>query len=164
MDRVHSSLIQIVAVCVWLGAAGFLSLAVAPALFAVLPSRTLAGAVVGRVLPGVFYSGIALAVLVLLVEFAVARGFTFGSRQIASLVVLIACAVAQFIISPRIARLRAEIGRPIEELALDDARRLAFGRLHGVSVAWLGVAMLAAIVVAVVALRTLHADAHRTYA
>ena len=41
----------------WLGAAGFFSAAVAPALFAVLPTRTLAGEVVGRVLPVVFYVG-----------------------------------------------------------------------------------------------------------
>jgi hypothetical protein len=39
----------------WLGAAAFFSVALAPVLFAVLPTRTLAGEVVGRVLPGVLY-------------------------------------------------------------------------------------------------------------
>ena len=72
-----------------------------------------------------------------------------------------ACAVAQFVISPRIERLRSAIGGPLESLAADDARRAAFGRLHGISVGWLGVAMLAAVVAMVVAGRALSAESTR---
>jgi hypothetical protein len=54
------------------------------------------------------------------------------------------CAVAQFLIAPRIHRLREAIGPSLDALAADDARRVAFGRLHWISVAWLGAAMLAA--------------------
>jgi len=67
--------------------------------------------------------------------------------------IVVACGVAQFIVAPRIDRLRQEIGGPIEVLSADDARRAAFGRLHGISVAWLGLAMLAAGVALVVAWR-----------
>ena len=69
-----------------------------------------------------------------------------------------ACAVAQFVVAPRIERLRAEIGGPLEALAADDPRRAAFGRLHGISVAWLGVAMIAAVVALIVAGRASSAD------
>jgi hypothetical protein len=42
----------------WIGAALLMAAAVAPAAFAVLPTRALAGALVGRVLPPVFGGGI----------------------------------------------------------------------------------------------------------
>jgi hypothetical protein len=64
-----------------------------------------------------------------------------------------ACGVAQLIVGRRIDRLRADIGGSIESLPVDDARRVAFGRLHGISVAWLGLAMLAAGVALVLAWR-----------
>jgi hypothetical protein len=44
------------------------------------------------------------------------------------------------------AALRAQMGRPIEEVAADDPLRVAFGVLHGNSVTALSVAMLAAAV------------------
>jgi len=56
MRRSEPEVLQLATLAVWLGAALFFSVAVAPALFAVLPSRTLAGEVVGRLLPGIFYS------------------------------------------------------------------------------------------------------------
>jgi hypothetical protein len=62
----------------------------------------------------------------------------------------LACAVAQFVIARRIELLRAAIGPNLDALAPGDPRRAAFGKLHGLSVASLGLAMLAA--AAVVAL------------
>jgi hypothetical protein len=56
------------------------------------------------------------------------------------------CAIAQFLVAPRIERLRAAIGPSIDALAADDARRLAFGRLHAISVGWLGLGIAAAAV------------------
>jgi hypothetical protein len=154
-QRVSPSLIQFAVLALWLGAAGFMSTAVAPALFAVLPSRSLAGAVVGRLLPPVFYSGIVIGIGVAAIQVMVDDGWRWGGREIAALVMIGACAVAQLVVAPRIERIRAAIGGPIEELSLDDARRVAFGRLHGISVAWLGLAMLAAVVAIVLSARTL---------
>jgi hypothetical protein len=57
--------------------------------------------------------------------------------------------------------LRAEIAGPLEVLSADDPRRVVFGRLHGASVAWLGLAMIAAIVILVVAGRTLSSSDRR---
>lgn len=159
--RPSVSTIQLVILALWLGAAAFFSAAVAPALFSVLPTRTLAGAVVGRMLPVVFYAGMVAGALVLGLQ-VMARGrWTFGAREIAGVVIIGACAVAQFIVSPRIERLRTEIGGPLESLAVDDARRAAFGRLHGISVGWLGLAMIAAAIAAIVAARALSTDPTR---
>lgn len=126
----------------WGGAAILTISIVTPAAFAVLPTRTLAGALVGRVLPALFLSGIIIGAI------AAVLAVQAGSRgaAIAAAVAAVACAVAQFVINPRIARLRDEIGVPIDALPVGDARRVAFGLLHGFSVGGLMVAMLAAAV------------------
>lgn len=153
--------LQVIILSLWLGAAGFFSAAVAPVLFAVLPTRTLAGAVVGRMLPVVFYSGIVAGVGLVVLQFMARRQWSFGTRELSGIVMIGACAVAQFVVGPRIERLRSEIGGPLEALAADDARRAAFGRLHGISVGWLGLAMIAAVFAIVVAGRALSAESTR---
>lgn len=131
-----------VLVAAWLGAAALMAASVAPAAFGVLPSRALAGNVVGRVLQVVYTSGIVLGLIAVWLN---ARGARLVSLPSAlATVVALACAIAQFIVGPRITRLRATIGPALDALSPDDARRIAFGRLHAVSVGWLGVAMLAA--------------------
>lgn len=155
MPRVSPSLIEVAVLSFWLGAAVFFSVAVAPVLFAVLPTRTLAGEVVGRVLPGVFYSGMVVGLVIVVIEVASRAGWSWRGREMLGVLIAGACAIAQLVVGPRIARLRADIAGPIETLAASDARRVMFGRLHGVSVAWLGVAMLAAVIALVLAARTL---------
>jgi len=159
LGRVGASLLQVATLALWLGAASFFSFALAPALFATLPSRALAGAVVGRALPVVFYAGMLVGVVVVGVQTTGGRGGIRDVRAICGCLVVAACAVAQFVVAPRIDRLRTEIGGPIDDLAATDARRIAFGRLHGVSVAWLGLAMLAAGVALIVAWRAASAAA-----
>lgn len=123
----------------WLGAALLTVAVVAPAAFAVLPSRTMAGSLVGRVLPALLVTGMAVGVLV-----AALLGGGPGRRvpAITALCAAAACGVSHFLVDPRIARLRGEIGVPVDALPADDARRVAFGLLHGYSVGGLGVAML----------------------
>lgn len=154
-SRATMPLVELVVLSLWLGASVFVSAAVAPSLFAVLPTRSLAGAVVGRLLPIVFYSGMIAGAVVLAGMFVDQRGWRWRGRESAGAVIILACAVAQFVILPRIERLRAEIGGPMDALPADDLRRAAFGRLHGLSVAWLGLAMLAAVVAMVLSARTI---------
>jgi hypothetical protein len=143
-------LFESLVVAVWIGLALFFAAVVAPAAFAVLPSRALAGALVGRVLPVIFVTGALVGGLIAGMELTVgARG---SWRAGGALVLAASCAIAQLVVTPRIERLRAAIGPSLESLAPDDARRLAFGRLHALSVGWLGVAMVAAAVVLVAAL------------
>lgn len=125
----------------WLGAALLVVLSVAPAAFAVLPTRALAGALVGRVLPVLFWSGMIIGITLLV------PGWTSPNRiaRIVSLVALAgACATAAFVVTPRIAQVRAQSGGAIDALEPSDPRRRDFGRLHGISVAMLGIAGLAA--------------------
>lgn len=127
----------------WLGAALLMAAVVAPAAFAVLPTRALAGLVVGRVLPVIFLSGIAVGLLAAVLSTGSLLPYA-RARLALPLLITAACAVAHFGIGPRIQRLRAEMGADIEALAPTDPRRAAFGRLHGISVAWMGGGMLAA--------------------
>lgn len=125
----------------WLGAALLAIAVVTPAAFAVLPSRAMAGSLVGGVLPAVLISGLALGGAV--AALSGIKGPAAGATATA-LLSAAACALTQFGINQRIARLRVDIGVPIDRLSPDDPRRVAFGLLHGYSVAGLGVAMLAA--------------------
>lgn len=127
----------------WLGAALLTVAVVAPGAFAVLPTRTMAGEMVGRVLGAVFISGLVLGIAVAL---AAGAGKASMGGAITALLASAACAVAQFGINPRIAQIRADIGGPVDLLSPEDPRRVAFGLLHGYSVAGLGVAMLSAAV------------------
>ncbi len=125
----------------WLGAALLFAVVVAPAAFAVLPTRALAGLLVGRVLPVLFWSGA-------FVGAAMLPGST-GWRRGAAVVIVIASLGAQLVVAPRIQRLRTALGPHIEAVDPADDRRVAFGRLHAVSVALLGVGMLGAAALAV---------------
>lgn len=132
-----------IVLAVWLGAALLMATTVGQAAFAVLPTRQLAGALVGRILPVVFLSGIAAGVIAHLLSMRAGLRPTWVAR-LGGLALVGGCLVAQFVVAPRIEALRRELPAVIESLPTTDPQRRAFGRLHGVSVALLGVAMLGA--------------------
>jgi hypothetical protein len=165
--RSLSLVVELVVLSFWLGAAVLLAAVVAPALFAVLPSRTAAGDIVGRILPPLLYAGAAISFVVGMLE-AVAQNAIFtahwapgaqrpdlndvvhfgeapaaGQRAGVGFLIGVAC-VGVLVIGQRIDKLRASVGQPIDALAPTDPRRVDFGRLHALSVAALGVAMLLA--------------------
>ena len=144
MARMPSSaLMNIVLLAAWLGAALVVAAVVAPAAFDVLPSRALAGALVGRVLPVLFWSGILVALLTAVLGWRLPAS---PSRVGAAIVLAAACVTAQLVIAPRIERVRAAIGGPMDALDPSNPLRQTFGRLHGASVACLGLATVAALV------------------
>jgi hypothetical protein len=145
-----AALASVVLLAAWLGAALLVALAVAPAAFAVLPTRTLAGALVGRVLPVVFWSGMAVGLVVAAIGWSMPNRVW---RTSAALGLVVACAAAQLVVAPRIERVRAQIGGAVDALDPSDPRRLAFGRLHAMSVAWMGVGGIAALVALVIIVR-----------
>ena len=151
--------LALLVLALWLGGATLVAVSVAPAAFAVLPSRALAGALVGRVLPQLFVAGM-IAGLVAAVLAWSDRGSAHGlARTVAALGTVVACAVAQLVIAPRIARLREAIGPSIEALAPTDPMRAEFGRLHGLSVLAMGFGMVAASIAVVLSLLAMRARA-----
>jgi hypothetical protein len=148
-----SALVQSALLALWLGSAFYFVVVVAPAAFAALPSRELAGVLVGRLLPALFLSGVVVGVCVLLLEWSVGRRMSVTPRASAGLVVALSCAIAQFVIAPRIESVRKLIDGGVDALPANDVRRIAFGRLHGLSVLWLGVAVVAAAIAFGLALR-----------
>jgi hypothetical protein len=148
-------LVQLLVVALWLGACALFTLSVAPAAFAALPSRELAGALVGRVLPVLFWAGAAAGALVATLELLVERGTYRRTRLASATAIAMSCLVAQLVVAPRIADLRARMREPLASLAPDDPQRVAFGRLHMASVAWLGAGMAAGAVFLSAAVLTL---------
>lgn len=140
-----SATASLLLVAMWGGAALLFTAVVAPAAFAVLPQRMLAGAVVGRVLPVVFVSGMIVAGAAALLRRRSAATRSWPWR-VGIALLFAGCAVAQFAIGPRIQRLRAELPANLEEVPVTDPRRAEFGKLHGVSVAFMGLGMVGALV------------------
>jgi len=133
----------------WLGAACFFSFAVPPSVFIVLPSRELAGAVVNRTLTIINYSGLIIGLILLASSYVSWRNVNrvrLWFEQGLLLLLTAACAFGQFVIGARLHNLREQIGRPIDEVAIDDPLRLAFNNLHGYSVTVLSAAMIAAVI------------------
>ena len=109
--------IELSVLAFWLGGAVLTAAVVAPAAFAVLPSRTLAGNMVGQVLPVIFYSGIVVGVLVIGLETADNDGWHWGTPVVFGGLVAVACAIAQFVVGSRIESVRMRIGGSVDALA-----------------------------------------------
>lgn len=133
----------------WLGASVFF-IGVAQAAFAVLPQRELAGAVVNRTLSILNVSGLAIALLLIVMSLAAAKNSNkiwLWADRVLIAAVAIACAVGQFVIGFMLATVRAQMGgRPIDELAVDDPLRVQFNDLHEYSVWVLMAGMIAALI------------------
>jgi hypothetical protein len=129
------------ALAAWLGAAGLFAAVVAPAAFRVLPSRALAGALAGSILPVLFWSGAAVGAWAFL---------SLWRRPVRRWALILAVALAgaslgsELVVGRAITRLRASVGPDLDAVPATDARRIAFGRLHGLSVLLLGVGMVSA--------------------
>jgi hypothetical protein len=139
----------------WFGAALFFSAVVAPAAFGVLRSyglpnaSELAGAIVTRSLSIVNVAGFAVALLLLVTLFirrgAVGRA-SFIVEALCLVLIALATGVGHWVIAARMRALRVAMVLPIDQIAADDSRRVAFNSLHGYSVNALGLAMIAALV------------------
>ena len=137
---------RLLLIALWLGAAVFFSFAVAPSAFAVIPARELAGAVVARTLAVVNTGGAVIGLLLLLslpLDRRAASRRARAGEGVSLLFLTALCAAGQWVISARMATLRAQIRRPIDELAANDPVRVAFNSLHVYSVWALVAAMLA---------------------
>ncbi|HEY0458469.1 MAG TPA: DUF4149 domain-containing protein [Pyrinomonadaceae bacterium] len=147
--------IRLLLIGLWLGAAVFFSFAVAPSAFGVLRERQVAtflehaGAIVSQNLMIVNISGLVIGLILLATSFVGAGAtnrFLLWTERILLLLLTAACAVGQFVIALWLRFVKAEIGKPIDEIALDDPLRIKFSNLHEYSVWVLVAAMIAALI------------------
>ena len=139
--------IRLLLLAIWLGAACFF-IAVAQSAFAVLPARELAGAVVNRTLSVLNYGGMAIAVILVLLSLvgaSRAKKLWIWVERSLLVVIAAACAVGQFVIGFWLSSTRALMGKPIDEVPLDDPLRIQFNTLHEYSVWVLFAGMAAAL-------------------
>lgn len=141
--------IRLLLLSIWLGSAVFF-IGVAQSAFAVLPQRELAGAVVNRTLSILNYAGLGIAVILILTSFLSSRNLNRVSvwfERFLLLIVAAACAVGQFVIGFWLSMIRGQMGRPVDEVAVDDPLRIKFNDLHEWSV-WVLMAGMAAALIA----------------
>ena len=155
---------RLILLAAWVGAALFFGAVVAPAAFSVLRSfglsnaNEIAGSIVTRSLSVVNIAGFIIALL-LLVTLLLRRNYSsrwsFIVESICLVVIALMTAVGHWFIAARMRALRAAMIVPIDQIAADDSRRIAFNSLHGYSVNALSLAMIAALVAMVLMARSL---------
>jgi len=126
--------LMVLALIVWLGGLIFFAFAVAPAAFAVLPSRHLAGNVVGRSIAILHWMGIISGFIFLgssVFYSQLTRGtpHLFAARNIIIVIMLMLTLISQFGIIPRMDTVRASLGE-IDSVPPDNPARVQFDALH----------------------------------
>ena len=128
--------LMVLSLVVWLGGVIFLAFVEAPTVFSpgLLPTRHMAGSILGRSLDLLHYMAIASGIIYLFASMLYSRMSTGTPRRLAArhlLIVsmLILTLISQFAISPKMHALRAEVG-VIDEVPLDNPQRREFDRLH----------------------------------
>lgn len=136
--------VYVVALVFWVGGLLTLGSVVAPAAFAVLDPQGGAGgsdaaALVGEALRRfhlvAWAAGTTLLVALVVMKVIGPRPPGFGFRVGLVSAMLALSLTAGLVVDPRIAAMRVSAGVPIRTLDADDPRRVAFGRLHGLSTA-----------------------------
>lgn len=126
--------LMLLSLTVWIGGIVFLSFVEAPTVFSSLPSRHMAGTIVGHSLGilhwmGLFSGVIFLGSSLLLSSLSTGTAQPLAPRHILVLAMLLLTAVSQFGISPKMATLRAQFG-DIDTVPATDPARMQFNSLH----------------------------------
>jgi hypothetical protein len=125
---------MLLSLVVWIGGLIFFAFVLAPTVFAVLPTRQLAGNVVSRSLGLLHWMGISCGVvfaITSMIDSRVVDGVVapFALRNLVIYLMLILTLVGMFGIASRMLVLREQMN-PIDAVPHDDARRVEFNRLH----------------------------------
>jgi uncharacterized membrane protein len=126
--------LMLLSLIVWLGGLIFFAFVLAPTAFSVLPSRHLAGTLVGQSLGKLHWIGIVSGILflassILYSRFTKGTAHVFASRHVLICLMLALTLISQFGIIPRMDTLRASIGE-IDSVPLDNPARMQFDALH----------------------------------
>ncbi len=129
--------LELLSLGVWVGAAFFVGVLLAPGAFALLPTREMAGNVVGMALTRLHYMAYACAAIYF------ASSFALSSERAPRRAVLFLVAaavlftvVSQHVITPKLAGLRAQMSAEngsIDATPKESPLRQEFGKLHGIS-------------------------------
>ena len=126
--------LMLLSLIVWLGGLIFFAFVLAPTAFSVLPSRHLAGTIVGRSLGTLHWMGIISSIFFLassILHNRLSKGTVhlFAARHLLICLMLVLTLISQFGIIPRMDTLRASIGE-IDSVPLDNPARMQFDALH----------------------------------
>ena len=133
----------------WLGAAVFF-IAVAQSAFTVLPTRDAAASLVSTVLSILNISGFIIGLVLFLTALIKRQGFNPAQvwvERFLTIVLITACGVGQFVIGTWLGIIKAGMGKPIDEMPVDDPLRVKFNDLHEYSVWVLFAGMIAALLI-----------------
>jgi uncharacterized membrane protein len=128
--------LMLLSLVVWLGGLIFFAFVLAPTVFSpgLLPSRQMAGSIVGRSLDRLHYVAIVSGTVFLIASMLYSRIASGNARPLAArhvliVLMLLLTVISQFAISPKMHAIRAEAG-VIDDLPPDNPRRMEFDRLH----------------------------------
>jgi len=128
--------LMLLSLVVWLGGIIFLAFVEAPTAFTpgLLPTRHMAGSIVGHSLDLLHYMAIASGIVFLIASMLLSRLSTGDARPLAArhlliVLMLMLTVISQFAISPKMHALRAEVG-VIDNVPLDNPLRHEFDLLH----------------------------------
>jgi uncharacterized membrane protein len=128
--------LMLLSLVVWLGGLIFFAFVLAPTAFSpgLLPTRHLAGSIVGRSLDRLHYMAIVSGIVFLIASMLYNRMASGNARPLAdrhSLIVLmlLLTVISQFAVSPKMHAIRAEAG-VIDDLPPDNPLRMEFDHLH----------------------------------
>jgi uncharacterized membrane protein len=139
---------MLLSLVVWLGGLIFFAFVLAPTVFSpgLLPTRQLAGSIVGRSLQLLHYMAIVSGIVFLAASMLYNR-MTAGNarlleaRHLLIVLMLVLTLISQFAITPKMHALRTNAG-VIDNLSPDDPQRMEFDRLHGWSERFEGAVLL----------------------
>ena len=126
-------LLMMLSLGIWLG--GIVLFAVlAPTAFSVLPTRHLAGSIVGPMLSKLHWIGLISGIIFLISSLSYSRIATgdvhaLSARNLLVCIMLVLTLISQFGITSRMAALRSSMGE-IDNVPPSDAARVEFNALH----------------------------------
>ena len=125
--------LMLLSLVVWLGGVIFLAVTAQTA-FTVLPSRHLAGSVVGASITKLHWMGLISGIVYLISSFAYSRMRSgavhpLAAQHVLIILMLILTIISQWGITPRMHAMRASVGE-IDNVAPNDPARVQFNRLH----------------------------------
>jgi len=127
--------LMLLSLVVWIGGLVFFAFALAPTAFHVLPTRLLAGTLVGKLLTKLHWIAIFSGIVFLISSLVYSRltdgtAHVFAMRHVLICLMLGLTLFSQFWITPRMLTLRAEVSNFDTAATLDNPARVQFDALH----------------------------------